>query len=163
MTEQRTPLILKIVPYLGLIEKIFLTGLVVGLVLTYFKTDNKTIIQVSLLALSITYFLTAFKIIDIPRQEDEVFEFKDLLTYTIIPKVIWIGSGLSLLGLFIYTLQLGHEGHKRAFMTGGLSIAIGLTIIVYTAMTGTRHLKYILPTVVRAIPLLFTDFYLLYN
>ena len=163
MTEQRTPLILKITPYVGLLEKIFLTGLVIGLVLTYFKPDNKTIMQVSLLGLSSTYFLTAFRIIDIPRQDGEVLEFKDLLTYTIVPKVIWISCGLSLLGLFIYTLQLGHEGHKRAFMTGGLSIAIGLIIIGYAAITGTKHLKYILPTVIRAVPLLIADFYLLYN
>jgi hypothetical protein len=163
MTEQRTPLILKIIPYLGLLEKIFLAGLAIGIALTYFNYDNKVVLQISLLGLAITYFLTAFKIIDFPRQEDEVFEFKDLLTYTITPKVIWISCGLSLFGLFIYTLQLGHDGHKRAFMTGGLSIAIGLLIIGYAFITGSKYLKYILPTVLRAIPIIIADFYLLYN
>jgi len=156
-------MILKITPYLGILEKVFLAGLAIGLLLFYFNADNKSIIQVSLLGLAITYFLTAFKIIDIPRQEDEVFEFKDLLACTIAPKVIWISCGVSLFGLFIYTLQLGHEGHKRAFMVGGSSIAIGLIIIGYAFITGTKNLKYILPTIIRAVPLLITDFYLLYS
>jgi hypothetical protein len=156
-------MILKITPYLGLIEKIFLTGLVIGLVLTYVNTDNKTIIQVSLIGLAITYFLTAFKFIDIPRSENEVFEFKDLLACMIAPKVIWISCGVSLFGLFIYTLQLGHNGHKRALMIGGLSIAIGLIIIGYASVTGVKNLRYVMPTVIRAVPLLIADIYLLYN
>jgi hypothetical protein len=146
-----------------LTEKIFLAGLAIGLILTYFKTDSKSIIQVSLLGLAITYFLAAFKIIDIPRHEDEKFEFKDLLAWTIVPKVIWISCGVSLFGLFIYSLQLGHDGHKQAFMVGGLSIAIGLIVIGYAFVTGTKHLKYVIPTVIRAVPLLIADFYLLYN
>ncbi|PZR38955.1 MAG: hypothetical protein DI538_08275 [Azospira oryzae] len=163
MTEQRTPMILKITPYVGLFEKIFLTGLTIGLALTYFNAESKTIIQISVLGLAITYFLTAFKTIDIPRKEDEIFGFKDLFASTIAPKVIWISCGVSLFGLFIYTLQLGHDGHKQAFMVGGSSIAMGLIIIGYSAITGTKHLSYILPTIIRASPLLIVDFYLLYN
>jgi hypothetical protein len=77
---------MKITTYLGLIEKIFLTGLVIGLVVTYFNTDNKTIIQVSFIGLAITYCLTAFKIIDIPRQEHELFGFKELLHIQLLRK-----------------------------------------------------------------------------
>jgi hypothetical protein len=162
MTEQQTPLILKITPYLGILEKIFLTGLAIGLILFYFNA-GKSIIQVSLIGLAITYFLTAFKIIDIPRQEGEISGFKDLLACIITPKVIWISCGVSLYGLFISMLQLGHDGHKRAFMVGGLSIAIGLIILGYAFATGTKNLKYVMPSVIRAVPLLIADFYLLYK
>jgi hypothetical protein len=163
MTEQRTTLLSKITPFLGLAEKIFLAGLAIGLILTYLNIDSKAIVQVSILGLAITYFLNAFKIIDIPRQEEDKFEFKDFLAWSIIPKVIWMSCGVSLFGLFVYTLQLGHDGHKRAFMLGGFSIALGLIFIGYAFVTGTKHLKYVMPTVIRAVPLLLADLYLLYN
>ncbi len=163
MTEQRTTLISKITPYLSLTEKIFLAGLAVGLILIYFNVDSKAIIQVSLLGLAITYFLTAFKIIEIPRQEDEKFEFKDFLAWSIVPKVIWMFCGVSLFGLFAYSLQLGNDGYKQAFRIGVLGIPIGLAILVYAHFSGTKHLKYVMPTVFRAVPLLIADFYLLNN
>lgn len=162
MTDRPTPLILRITPHLDLVEKILLTGLLIGFVLMYFDMD-KTIIKASLLCLSITYFLSAFKFIDIPRTKDEKFEFVDLLALTITPKVLWISTAISMFGLFIYTLQLGHEGHKKAFMNGGLGIAVGLAILGYAALTGVKHLKYVTPPILRAIPLLLTDFYLLFN
>jgi hypothetical protein len=153
----------KVVSHVDLAEKVFITSLVVGLILTYLNLDNKLIIKVSLVALAITYFLTSFKIIEIPKKEDEQFEFKEMLSWIIVPKVLWISCAVSLFGLFVYTLQLGHDGYKRAFMVGGMTIITGLLFLGYALITGTKYLKYILPTVLRAILLLTVDFYLLYK
>jgi hypothetical protein len=162
MTTQTTALS-KVAPYFSLLEKIFLAGLVVGLVLIFLNPANGAVIKVSLVGLAITYFLTAFKPIDIPVQADERFEFKDLLTLTILPKVMWISCAISLFGILIYTLQLPHDGHKRLLMTGGSTIVVGLIILDYAALTETKHLKYILPIALRAAPLVVMDFYLLYK
>lgn len=148
---------------LGLLEKIFLAGLTTGLVLTYFNASSQIIVQVSIVGLGITYFLTAFRFIDIPRNEEDLLEFRDVLAWTIAPKVIWISCGVSLFGLFIFSLQLGHDGHKRALMIGSLGAVIGLIVIGYAYATGTKHLKHILPTVFRAVPLLIIDLYFLYR
>ena len=164
MTEQQTTLLSKIIPYLNLIEKIFLTGLATGLAFTFFTFDNnKAIIKFSFVGLAISYLLMAFKYIEIPRQEGEKFGFKELLAWIIIPKIIWISCAISLLGFFIYILQLGHDGHKRAFMIAGSNIAFGLIVIIYSLFTGTKHLKYLVPTLIRAIPIAIVDFYLLFN
>jgi hypothetical protein len=163
MGEPRTTLVSKITPYLGHTEKIFLVGLTLGLMSTSLNSDNKTILQVSVVGLGITYFLLTFKMMDFLPQEGEMSPIMSLLVWTIAPKNLWMFSAISLFGLFVYTLQLGNDGYQRAFMVGGLGIASCLTILGYAYVTGTKHLKYVLSPVIRAVPLLFADFYLLYN
>ncbi len=162
MPEQPAPLFLRVLPYLDLAEKIFLTGILVGLLLSYLSTD-KTVLKFSLVLLSVAYFLSSFKVIEMPRKEDEQFGMTEMLAWLIVPKVLWISCAVSLMGIFVFTLQLDHDGHKRALMIGGASIVVGLVILAYAQLTGTKYLKYILPSVMRAIPLLLVDFYVLYT
>ncbi|MBN8652598.1 MAG: hypothetical protein J0L67_14295 [Cytophagales bacterium] len=151
----------KIIKYLPWAERVFLIFLVAGAILIYFEV-NTQLLQLSVLALAIIFFLSAFKIIDIPRKEDEQFGFLDLLAFTIAPKVLWIGSAVSLFGFFIYLLQLGHSGHERGLMSGALGIISGLLIIGVAFISGTKHLKFIVPILLRAIPVAIVDLYLLF-
>ncbi len=162
MPEQRAPLFLRVLPYLDLAEKIFLTGILVGLLLSYLSMD-KTVLKFSLISLSVTYFLSSFKVIEIPRKEDEQFGMTEMLAWLIVPKVLWIGYAVSLMGIYLFTLELDHDGHTRALLIGGVTIVIGLVVLGYAQLTGTKYLKYILPVVMRAIPLLLVDFYLLFT
>ena len=162
MTESRTPLILRVIPHLPKAEKVFLTGLAIGIILLYSNGSGKILVQVSLGALAIIFFLSAFTLLDVPRTKDEPFEFKELLTWIIIPKILWIGSAFSLLGLLVYSLQLGHGGYMRALMPGGSSIAIGLLVILYSWLTGTKHLSVLVPTLLRVVPVMLVALYIVW-
>ena len=162
MTEQPQTVISKITPHLSLLEKIFLAGLAIGLILSYSNIDS-LVAKVSLVMLAVIYFLSAFTIIEIPKEEDEQFEFKELLSWVIVPKVLWLNSVISLMGFFLYFLHLDNDGYKRALMIGMLGIGLGILYLAYSFLTGTKYLQYVLPTISRAALLLILDLYLLYS
>lgn len=163
MNEQSASTQSKLFSYLSMAEKIFFAGLLVGLMLMYFNPDNRTLIQASLIMLAASFFISAYKVIEIPRKEEDSFEFKEMLSWLIVPKVLWISCAISLVGLSIFLSQPDHEGYKRMFMIAGLSITIALAIIAYAFATGTKYLQYILPPVLRAVPLLIIDAYFLFS
>jgi len=167
MTKERAPLpyriILKIIPQLGLFELVLLAGLITGVIAKLFLSiDSILIIQWTLIGLAITFFLSSFKPIDIPFKEGEILGQKELLALIISPKVLWISCAISMFGVFAFTKQLGHDGHKRALMVGGSSILIVLFILIISLLTGTKHLKFIAPILYRSIPILLVDLYLFY-
>ena len=162
MNKRPTPLILRIIPYLPAAEKVLLIGFTIGLVLIFTNTSGKGVAQIALGGLAIVYFLSSFRNLDVPRTEEQPFEFKDLLTWIIIPRIFWIGSAFSLLGILFYSFQLGHEGYMRALMPGGSVILIGLAVIFYAYVTGTKNLAILLPTLLRAIPIMLIAFYVIW-
>ena len=167
MTQEERPLIarilLKIIPQLGLIELILLAGLMTGVIAKYaLGIDSIIIIQLTLIGLAVTFFLSSLKPIDIPFKEDEILGQKELLALIISPKVLWISCAISMFGVYIFTQQLGHDGYKRAAMIGGSSIFIALVILTVGLVTGTKHLKFMVPILYRAIPTLMLDVYLFY-
>ena len=162
MRERKESLIFKLVPHLPKAEKVFLLGLAVGLIL-FFTSGDKIIVRISIGALAVIFFLSSFKPLDVPETGDKRFGFKELLTWIMIPKILWIGSAFSILGILVYTLQLGHDGHMRALMPGGSTIAIGLLVILYSWATGTKHLSVLLPTIIRVVPVMLIALYIVWT
>lgn len=58
----------------------------IGLALTYFNLDGQLVIVISLVALAGVFFLSAFAIRETPVDANEQLGFRELLTYTILPK-----------------------------------------------------------------------------
>jgi hypothetical protein len=167
MTKEQTALayriILKIIPQLGLLELVLLAGLITGVIAKFvLNIDSIIIIQWTLIGLAITFFLSSFKPNDIPFKEDDILGQKELLALIISPKVLWISCAISMFGVFVFTQQLEHDGCKRAVRIGGSSIFIVLVILIIAFVTGTKHLKFIVPILYRAIPTLLLDIYLFY-
>ena len=162
MTTQKTPFISAVAPYLKRIERVLLAALSIGSVLTFWRVEAMTTIQVSLLGLAIVYFTTAFTILEIPKPIDEIYGFKELLALVIVPKVLWMCSAVSLFGGNVYTLHMEHNGFNGGLRTGGLGIFICLIILIYAFLTGTKHLNHLLPHLARAMPIFLFDFYLVF-
>jgi hypothetical protein len=162
MTSEKvqTSLLIKLTKYLPFIEKICWTALGVGLLLTMLQID-KTVALVSLLGLGCTFFLLAYRPADIPQHEGERFGFSELLGLMIVPKVLWIGSSVSVVGISFYLLELNKEGYTRMLMIGGLTGIIATLILAILFVMSVKHLKTVLPILLRALPLSLVDLYLL--
>jgi hypothetical protein len=158
MTSTPTPFIVRITNYLPLIEKILLTALAIGVILIVIKADT-TVTKVSLIGLAVTFFLSAYRPIDIPRQENELLGFKELLALMIIPKTMWISCAVSAMGISFYFSQFGNDGYKQMLLIGASTIGMGTIILAFLLMSGVKNLNLVTPILVRAIPLLLVDIY----
>ncbi len=164
MTSEQTPtpLLVTITKQLPLVERIFITALVIGTILTAMQIDS-TVTKISLLGLGATFFLLAYRPNDIPRQEGEQFGFSDLLALMILPKVLWISSAISALGIAFYLFDFGNDGYKKMLMIGGLTIGIGTILLITFSISGVKHIKIAMPILIRAVPLCLVDFYILFK
>ena len=164
MTSEQTPtpFIVTITKHLPLVEKVLLTALAIGTILTVMQIDS-TVTRVSLLGLGVTFFLLAYRPNDIPRQEGEQLGFSDLLGLMIVPKVLWISSAISVLGIAFYLFDFGNDGYKKMLMIGGLTISIGTILLIVFLVSGAKHIRTVVPILLRAVPLCFVDFYLLFK
>lgn len=163
ITEQTaTPLIARVTPYLPFVERILLTALLVGVVLTIMEIDL-TVTRVSLFGLAGTYFQLAFNPPSIPQEENGLLGFSELLGYIIVPKVLWISAAISLVGIAFYVIGFNDTGFKNMVMIGGFSIAIGSLVLVVLLVSGVRHLRSIAPVLFRAVPICLIDFYILFK
>jgi len=162
MTPEQTPtpFIVTLTKHLPLVEKILLTALAIGTILTLMKIDS-TVTRVSLLGIGVTFFLLAYRPTDMPRQEGEQFGFSELLGLTIVPKVLWISSAISAFGIAFYIFDFGNDGYKKMLMIGGLTIGIGTILLVVFLVSGVRHVKTVTPILLRAVPLCLVDLYIL--
>lgn len=159
MTQSPTPFIVKITNYLPLIEKIFLVALAIGTLLTLLSIDS-SVTKFSLLGLGVIFFLMAYRPIDLPAQEGETFGFTELLAWSIVPKVMWINSAVSALGISFYLFDFGNDGYKRMLMIGGLTIGIAILMLTFFLVSGVKNLKMVTPALLRAVPLFLLDIYI---
>lgn len=153
----------KALPYL---EKIFLVALIVGILLNYFEIENGGLVNISLAGLGVTFFLLAFKPMDIKPTEEEVDKeplgFNDLLGSTIIPKVLGIGSAVAIIGILFYNLDLGNDGYKQMLGIGGSTIFMCILILTYLKISGTKNLKNAINGLFKSTPILFFIYYILF-
>jgi hypothetical protein len=160
MSSAQTSAMVKIINYLPIVEKILLTALAIGTILTLMKIDS-TVTSVSLLGLGATFFLYTYKLIDIPRQENEQFGFSTLLGLVIVPKILWISSAVSALGIAFYVSDLGNDGYKAMLRIGAVTIGIGTLLLVAFLASGVKHIQMATPVLLRTVPLFLVDMYLL--
>ena len=160
--QKPIPFIVHITKYLPLVEKVLLLALTIGIILTVMKIDS-TVTRVSLLGLATTFFLLAYRPTDIPRQEGEQFGFSQLLGLMIVPKVLWISSSISAVGIAFFIFDFGNDGYKNMLLIGGLSAVIGTFLFVILFASGVKNIKIVTPILLRALPLCLVDFYILFK
>jgi hypothetical protein len=160
MSDIQTILSGKVSKYLPWIERFFLAALVVGASLSLAGMPAEDIIFVSLSTLSVVYFLNAFR----PPQDggpdaaQEPMGFRDLLASSIIPKVLWISCSTSIIGILFTILRL--EGHEQMLMIGGSSTIMGIFLLGFISIGGTKHLKELQPVLMRAVPIAIITVYI---
>lgn len=147
--------------HLPVVERILLTALAIGTILTVMKIDS-TVTRVSLLGLSLVFFLLAYRPNDVRKGEGELFGLPELLGLMIVPKVVWISSSVSALGIAFCLFDFGNDGYKKMLLVGGLTIGIGTLLLVGFLISGVKQLRTVTPVLFRAIPLCLVDFYILF-
>jgi hypothetical protein len=152
----------RLATYAPLVEKIFFGGLLLGVILTLIHVEpfDTTVTVVSLYGLGVAYYLSAFQRFESRQDESTAIGFKELLAFSIVPKVLWLSSAVSVVGIAMFVMGTASQGYKQMMMIGGAAIAFGtvVTLILLTGGAGVK--KPILPALLRAIPLLIGDLYL---
>lgn len=155
-----TPLIIRLTKNLHWAEALFLAGLVIGMILTSMHIDPG-VTKVSLFGLAATFFLAAYKPMDIQKDETKPAGFPELLANMIVPKVMWIGSSVSVMGIAFYLLHM--KGYEQMLMIGGSTLAMTVLLFAFLLAGGVKDAKFAAPILLRAVPLLFIDFYILFS
>jgi hypothetical protein len=153
----------RITKNLPIVERVFLVGLAVGAILATSHVDT-SVLKISLLCLAIVFFLYAYRPLD-PDSSDagEPVGYLGLLALTVIPKVIWISSAVSVVAILFYFMNSNAAGYKQLAIIGGTSIAVALALLLILLATGAKNLRVVYPVVLRAIPLLLSDAYIFFD
>lgn len=146
--------------YLPRLERMLLMLLVLGIVMTFLTSVGTLIINLAIAGLALTFFLYAYRPLDVETGGDEKPGMAELLGWAIVPKVLWISCAVSALGILFFLTRTANEGYRSMVMIGGVSILIGILVLGVLGMTGTRHLAHTTPILLRAIPLMLMDSYI---
>ncbi len=150
----------KLLPYL---ERVFLTGLIIGFVFSLTGIEIPYLLTISLGGLGITFFLNAYLPVGIESTEKDKMGFNELLGLLIVPKVLWISSAIATLGILFYTLKLDNNGYMQMLYIGGSTIITPLVIMLILKAIGTKYIKFTNPAIFRAVPILFVIGYILFG
>jgi hypothetical protein len=161
MTPQPNPAVVKFMNMLPAIEKLLLGTLVIGIVLHLLHMGS-LVITVSLFGLAGTFFLMAYRPLDMPKTDDEKFGMSDLVALMILPKMLWIGSAVSAIAIAFSLFDPAFQGNKQLLLIAALTLGGAATLFVIFMVAGVKHLNVVMPILVRAIPCLLIDFYVLY-
>lgn len=113
-------------------------------------------LQISLSGLAGVYFLMAHRPPVAPPTEEKK-GFADLLSLTILPKVLWIGCAVGAIGILFHLLQL--EGAREMLVIHAASGGIGIGMFLAVRQSGSSGA--LTPVLYRAVPLLLISVYLL--
>lgn len=158
----------KSINFLQRTEKFFIATLHIGVLLKFFGIEVANyILMISAAGLAIAFFISAFKPHNMFKTKEEANEHGplgtlDLISLMIIPKVLWLSAGISTLAMFIFMLKLGNDGYLNLAAAGGAAIIISFLILVIAVMSGVKKLKSIRPLLIRAVPALIVDYFLLF-
>lgn len=162
MQNPQQPLLFKILPFVPWAERVFIVAALIALALKATGNPSTTLLVISLGGLAAGFFLSGFIPLDIPYDENIKLGFIDLLALTIVPKVMWIGSAISVLGILFHQLGLPPDRYLQLFMIGS-SVLVGALVHLITLVQGVKRLHYVMPIYYRAIPVLLVMAYLFYN
>lgn len=146
--------------YLDKIEVICIVGSAVSVLA--FNAGMAAATQGIIIFLSIlaaVFFLNAHK----PPsqvQEGEKKNFVALLAGTVLPKVLWIGCSVGVIGLQFHLLQL--EGSRQMLMIATASSAFGVALFIVISIISTKATETLTPVLYRAVPLMLITAYFLY-
>ena len=160
MTSNSNSVILKITEYLPVVEEVLLTILAIGVILILTKIDS-LIAKISLIGLAVTFFLSAYQPLEIPKEENEKLGFLELLAFAFVPKALWISCAISLMGILFFLSQ--NEGYKQMLMIGVSTISISVILYSLFLLLRVKNLSNLNRILLRAIPLLLINLYLIFK
>ena len=159
MQSEQKSLTLLIAKFLPFIEQFALLVLVISGVMILLKRPAEQLLMLSLSTLSTVFFLRAQTPPETPPSGDTPMGFKELLAFSILPKVLWISASISTIG-FLFHL-LGLSGSRKMLLIGATSLSLALFVFAVLFLTGVRHLRVLQPVLFRVLPVLSVVLYIL--
>jgi hypothetical protein len=150
----------KLLPYF---ERVFLATLVIGFILQLLGMEIPILMTIGLGGLGVTFFLNAYRPLDIQTAEGEQMGFNELLGLSIIPKVLWISTAIATIGILFYTLQIGDNGYIKMLHIGGITIITASIAMLILKAIGTKYLNATFPIYFRALPTVIVVAYILFG
>ena len=149
--------------YFPIAEQGLLAGLIISMALTILHFDSSVIIHYCLIGLAAVFFLNAYTPSGIQPLENEKFGFTDLLATTILPKVMWISCAVSAIGILFYIRHFEPQSYKSMLTIGGGSLLIGVFFAGIFVLNRAKGSEVLQPVLLRAIPLLLIDCFILFK
>ena len=160
-TQQRTQILL-IVRLLPWIEKLAVIMLLISAVMMILDLPFTEFVMISLSTLAIVFFLNAQLLPPMERTDEAPLGFNELLTFVILPKVLWISASVSTIGILFQFLGL--DGFEQMLLIGGSSLSVALLLLLIQVMiNGVGSLKLFQAVLMRVVPILVIALYLLLN
>jgi len=163
MTNPSSP-IKAIEKFLPLVEKVSVAAFAIGFVLKSMgNAMGDSIIIISLSALSVIYFLQSYTPLEIPSEanaESRILGFNELLPRTIVPKVLGIGSSVTIIGI-LFTL-LNMTGFRQMLIIGCSSL-LAASFIAVIPLTNEATRNALQSRLIRAIALMLIGAYFLWT
>jgi hypothetical protein len=149
----------KIGKYLYTAEMVLTGLLTIGLLLPRLDIDSSLVILISISGLATVFFLQAYNPIPLPFRQDQM-GFKELLCFTILPKLMWIATSVCTVGILFFLIDISN-GAGQMLLIGATSLVICLVITGYFFLTKQSYVKVLTPVLYRVIPVLLVSAYIL--
>lgn len=140
------------------IERIAFVLLVVAVVLTFIGIPAQELLMVAMATLSIAFFLNIRIPFETERPGDASWGFREMLTYLVLPKIMWISASVSVIGILFHILGL--KGALEMLFIGGTSLFFAIGIFGILLLTGSEDLKIYQRILLRIIPVAIIAIYL---
>jgi hypothetical protein len=140
--------------------ELFLTGLLTfGILLPKMGVDSSPIVVISVFGLAVVFFLQAYNptLLPIPPAQRG---FKELLSLTVLPKIIWIATSVCTIGILLFLLDISN-GYLQVLLIGETALVASLLIAGYFFMRSAAYAKIVTPMLYRAVPVLLISTYIL--
>ncbi len=160
MKDRPASFIQKLFPFLSKFEMACWFALIIGLIAHYLNYPSQSLQVVSLIGLSIVFFLGAYQPSTIVPEEGEKWGMPELFQLVIVPKVLGIGMAVACMGILFKIIDNNPKGSAQMLLLGGGTSAIAITIALVGLLTNVKHIQSIVPKLYRAVPIAAAALYL---
>ena len=140
-------------------EFTFFALLFIGIALLATIPDATILIIIGLIGLIAMFILNLRQPLEIEPDDNQKQGFTELLSWLILPKVIWISLTILTAGTLFYFINFGNEGYKQLIFIGVNSLILSTFILLILTIMRVRHLKKVWFIFLRAIPLFLVAMY----
>lgn len=160
METQPRPLF-QIVKFLPWIETLALLLLMASGIMMLLGSPYQQFLMIAMSTLAMVFFMYAY----VPPQVDVTSErqpgFRELLAYSIAPKVLWISMSVTTIGLLFYALGFPKMNWQQMLLIGTSSMGLSILIQMGMFVAGLPPTKAFWRSLLRASPLFVVGVYIL--
>lgn len=150
----------KILPWL---ESLAIVLILITGVLMLLGMPSEELFMVSMGTLAIVYFNNTRIPVELELPDNTALGFRELMAYMILPKIMWLGAAVAIIGILFHVLKL--KGAMEMVLIGGGTLVTALAVLGILFLAGTKELHQpyrrilprILPVAIAAIYLLVTE------